>query len=56
MKVKCLKFNTYNDDSEYIERCINLNTEGKEIIDIKISSAHYENEDEMFLFVVILYK
>lgn len=56
MKVKCLKFNTYNDDLEYIERCINLNTEGKEIIDIKISSAHYENEDEMFLFVVILYK
>jgi hypothetical protein len=56
MKVKCLKFNTYYDDTEYIERCINSELEGKEVIDIKISSSHYENEDEMFLFVTILYK
>lgn len=48
MKVKCLKFNTYYDDTEYIERCINSDLEGKEVIDIKISSSHYENEDEMF--------
>ena len=56
MKVKCLKFNTYFDEPEYIERCINSNIEGKEIIDIKLISSHYENEDEMFLFVTILYK
>lgn len=56
MKVKCLKFNTYYDDTEYIERYINSDLEGKEVIDIKISSSHYENEDEMFLFVTILYK
>lgn len=56
MKVKCLKFNTYFEDSEYIEECINSVLEEKEVIDIKISSAHYENEDEMLLFVTILYK
>ena len=56
MKVKCLKLDTYYDDTENIERCINSNTEGKEVIDIKISSSHYEIEDEMYLFVTILYK
>ena len=33
-----------------------MTDEEKEVIDIKISSSHYENEDEMFLFVTILYK
>lgn len=56
MKVKCLKFNTYYDDSDYIERCINSALEGKEVIDIKQTSCEYEQEYEMLLFVTILYK
>lgn len=56
MKVKCLKFNTYYDSEQDIERCINASINGEEIIDIKMSSTHYENEDEMLLFVTILYK
>lgn len=55
MEVKCLKFNTYYDESDYISECINSAIEGKEIIDIKITSSHYENEEEMLIFVTILY-
>lgn len=56
MKVECLKFNTYYDDTEYIERCINSALEGKDVIDIKQTSCEYEQEYEMLLFVIILYK
>ena len=56
MKVKCLKFNTFFEGSECIEGCINSVLEEKEVIDIKTTSTHYENEDEMLLFVTILYK
>lgn len=36
MKVKCLKFNTYYDDQDYITDCINTALDGKEVIDIKL--------------------
>lgn len=35
MKVKCLKFNTYSEGSQYIEQHINECIEGEEVIDIK---------------------
>lgn len=56
MKVECLKFNTYYEDSQDIEQRINECIEGEEVIDIKITSTNYEIEDEMLLFVTILYK
>lgn len=56
MRVECLKFNTYFDDSDYIEDCINTAIEDKEVIDIKIVSSEYPEEYEMLIFVTILYK
>lgn len=56
MKVKCLKFNTYCDDQDYITDCINTALDGKEVIDIKVTSSEYPEEYEMLIFVTILYK
>lgn len=56
MKVKCLKFNTYYDDQDYITNCINATLDGKEIIDIKVTSSENLEEYEMSIFVTILYK
>lgn len=56
MKVKCLKFNTYYDDQDYISECINTTIDGKEVIDIKMTSSEYPEEYEMLIFVTILYK
>lgn len=55
MKVKCLKFNTYYDDQDYISDCINSAIDGKEVIDIKVTSSEYPEEYEMLIFVTILY-
>lgn len=59
MKVKCLKFNTYFEDSDEITDCINSAIEDKEVIDIKVTSSTNTDslvEDEMLIFVTILYK
>ena len=59
MKVKCLKFNTYHDDQDYISKCINTAIDGKEVIDIKVTSSVAGDslvEPEMLIFVTILYK
>lgn len=56
MKVECLKFNTYYEDSQDIKQRINECIEGKEVIDIKTTSTNHEIENEMLLFVTILYK
>ena len=59
MKVECLKFNTYHEDSDEIANCINSAIEDKEVIDIKVTSATKTDsmvEDEMLIFVTILYK
>lgn len=56
MKVKCLKFNTCYDDQDYITNCINTALDGKEVIDIKVTSSEYPEESGMFIFVTILYK
>lgn len=56
MKVKCLKFNTYFEDQDFISDCINTALDGKDIIDIKFNSSRYNKEDEMLIFVTILYK
>lgn len=56
MKVKCLKFNTYYDDQDYITNCINATLDGKEVIDIKVTSSENLKEYEMLVFVTILYK
>lgn len=56
MKVKCLKFNTYYGDQDYITDCINTAIDGKEVIDIKVTSSEYPEEYEMLIFVTILYK
>lgn len=56
MKVKCIKFNTYYDDQDYITNCINTALDGKEVIDIKVTSSENLEEYEMLIFVTILYK
>lgn len=59
MKVKCLKFNTYYDDQDYINGCINDALDDKEVIDIKVTSSEVGDalvEPEMLIFVTILYK
>lgn len=59
MKVECLKFNTYYEDSDEIANCINSAIEDKEVIDIKVTSVTKTDsmvEDEMLIFVTILYK
>lgn len=59
MQVKCLKFNTYYDEPDYISDCINTAIEGQEIIDIKVTSSEVGDslvESEMLIFVTILYK
>lgn len=59
MKVKCLKFNTYYDDQDYISDCINTAIKDKEVIDIKVTSSEVGDslaESEMLIFVTILYK
>lgn len=56
MKVKCLKFNTYFEGQETIEECINSALEGKEVIDIKVTSSVNVEAEEMSIFVTILYK
>lgn len=58
MKVKCLKFNTYYDEQDYITDRINTAIDGKEVIDIKVTSSEYPEAYEMFMFVfvTILYK
>ena len=59
MKVKCLKFNTYYEDQDYVSNCINTAIEGKDVIDIKVTSSVNTDslvESEMLIFVTILYK
>ncbi len=59
MQVKCLKFNTYYDDQDYISDCINTAIKDKEVIDIKVTSSEVGDslaESEMLIFVTILYK
>ena len=59
MKVKCLKFNTCYEDQNEISNCINSAIDGKEVIDIKVTSSTNSDslvEDEMLIFVTILYK
>lgn len=59
MKVKCLKFNTYYEGQDTISDCINTAIDGKEVIDIKVtSSSNIDSltESEMLIFVTILYK
>lgn len=59
MKVKCLKFNTYYDDQDYISDCINEALDGQEVIDIKVTSSGAGDslvEPDMLIFVTILYK
>lgn len=56
MKVKCLKFNTYYVDQDFITNYINETLDGKEVIDIKVTSSEYPEEYEMLIFVTILYK
>lgn len=56
MKVKCLKFNTYFVDQDFITNYINATLDGKEVIDIKVTSSGNIEEYEMLIFVTILYK
>lgn len=59
MRVKCLKFDTYYSSQDAITECINSAIEDKEVIDIRVTSSGKGNsieEDEMLLFVTILYK
>lgn len=56
MKVKCLKFNTYFEGQDTISDCINTAIDGKDVIDIKVTSSEYPEEYEMLIFVTILYK
>lgn len=56
MQVKCLSFNTYYDDDDYISDCINVALDYREVIDIKVTSSEYTKDHEMLIFVTILYK
>lgn len=56
MKVKCLKFDTFYEDSEEITNCINSAIRDEEVIDIKVTSSTHTEEEEMLIFVTILYK
>ena len=56
MKVKFLKFNAYTESPMIIEDRINSFTSRMEIIDIKMSTVTGDRYDQVYLYVLVLYK